>query len=438
MSYGYGRQNPFDERDQPSGGGGGGYGAPPAGPPQNTFGQGPSPYGGGRNNYAGGNNVEMSNMPSSNSGGYGGNSGGYGGNGGNGGGYGGGGAGGSNNGGGGGGGTSILNECSDIDRGIDRVEDNLSQLRNLHRAALGDTDTSSNSRVNRELDGLSSDTMTLYRSLVDRVRQLKSKPESRQPMNLRQVERIDKRLKDAIRQYQEVESEFRRETQGQIARQYKIVKPNASDDEVSRAVDGAEGGQVFTQALMQSNRQGQATAALNNVRDRHAQILKIERQMTELAQLFQDMNTLVVQQEVAVAQIEQKAEEVVDNLDKGNEEINTAVKTAYATRRKKWWCVGITILIIVIIVVAILVWLAVTGQLGGGGKDNNNNDSNNDNNNNDNNETGAQKRSLTLEDMVAIRSGLAKAITRVPRQISDPAALTRSVRFRNAVANRAV
>lgn len=241
-----------------------------------------------------------------------------------------------------GGGGSILNECSDIDRGIDEVDQNLAQLRNLHRAALGDTDTSSGSRINRDVDGLSSQTMTLYRSLVDRVRKVKSNPDSRQPMNARQVERVDRRLKTAIQQYQSVEADFQREMQGQIARQYKIVRPNATDEELSRAVDGAEGGQVFTQALMQSNRQGQASAALNNVKDRHAQILKIEKQMSELAQLFQDMNTLVVQQEAAVQQIDQQAEEVVENLDKGNTEIDTAVKTARATRKKKWWCLGIT------------------------------------------------------------------------------------------------
>lgn len=277
-----------------------------------------------------------------------------------------------------GGGNSILNECSDIDRGIDQVEQNLGQLRNLHRAALGDTDTTSGSRVNREVDALSSETMSLYRSLVDRVRKVKSSPDSSQPMNARQVERVDRRLKNAIQQYQSVEADYQREMQGQIARQFKIVRPDATEEEVSRAVDGAQGGQVFTQALMQSNRQGQASAALNNVKDRHAQILKIEKQMSELAQLFQDMNTLVVQQEVAVQQIDQQAEEVVENLDKGNTEIDTAVKTARATRRKKWWCLGITgtfmlaqsidgemcfltsitVLIIIIVVIIVVVYLA--------------------------------------------------------------------------------
>jgi syntaxin 1B/2/3 len=92
---------------------------------------------------------------------------------------------------------------------------------------------------------------------------------------------------------------------------------------------------------MQSNRVGQARQALSAVQDRHAALQKIEQQMVELAQLFQDMDTLVVQQDVAVAQIEQKGEEVVENLDKGNEEIAVAVETAKKTRKKKWICLGI-------------------------------------------------------------------------------------------------
>jgi len=63
--------------------------------------------------------------------------------------------------------------------------------------------------------------------------------------------------------------------------------------------------------------------------------------MMELAQLFQDLETLVVQQEPAVTQIEQKGEEVTENVGKGNTELDGAVKKARAARRKKWICLGI-------------------------------------------------------------------------------------------------
>jgi syntaxin 1B/2/3 len=237
--------------------------------------------------------------------------------------------------------NAILNKCTEIGRGIDTINQNLEQMKMLQQRALDDADSSPNNPTNRQLDGLSTETMAYYRSLTDEVRLLKSNPDSQTARNNAQVMRIDRRLKEAINAYQQVEAQFRKKTQDQMARQYKIVRPDADAREVQAAVEDPTGGQIFQQALMQSNRQGQAQSVLNAVQDRHAQLQKIEQQMIELAQLFQDMDTLVVQQEVAVANIEQKAEETVENFDKGNEEIGTAIVTAKSTRKKKWICLGI-------------------------------------------------------------------------------------------------
>lgn len=78
------------------------------------------------------------------------------------------------------------------------------------------------------------------------------------------------------------------------------------------------------------------------VRARHDEIQKIERDFVELAQLFTDLDTLVVQQEDPVNQIETKGQEVHDDMKQGNEQMNTAIDKAYSRRRKKWWCLLIS------------------------------------------------------------------------------------------------
>ncbi|OAQ76055.1 SYN1-like protein [Purpureocillium lilacinum] len=114
--------------------------------------------------------------------------------------------------------NGILNECRDIDRGVDEVDRNLEQLRMLQQRTLDDADSSASSANNRQLDALSSETMALYRSLTERVRLIKSNPDSRTPKNNPQVSRVDRRLKAAIQQYQQIESQFRKRTQDQMAR----------------------------------------------------------------------------------------------------------------------------------------------------------------------------------------------------------------------------
>ena len=96
------------------------------------------------------------------------------------------------------------------------------------------------------------------------------------------------------------------------------------------------------QKLLQGDRRGQSQSVLRQVSDRHAAIAKIEQQMIELAELFQDMDAIVVQQEAAVVNIEQQGEQVTQDVGKANEEIAGAIVKARSRNRKKWWCLGIS------------------------------------------------------------------------------------------------
>jgi syntaxin 1B/2/3 len=74
-----------------------------------------------------------------------------------------------------------------------------------------------------------------------------------------------------------------------MERQFKIVKPDATPEEVRAVVDDDQGGQIFSQALMNSNRYGESRAAYREVQERHEDIKRIERTIAELAQLFNDV-----------------------------------------------------------------------------------------------------------------------------------------------------
>jgi len=248
--------------------------------------------------------------------------------------------------------NAILNECRDVDRALDDLDSQLNNLERVFRQGIARPDMPSG-----EINGLSSQIMTGYRGLVSRVKNIKSKPESGSPRNAPQVGKVDRRLKATINRYQTLEADFRRESQAAAERQYRIVRPDATDEEVREAVSDPDA-PIFQQALLNSDRRGQASSTLRNVKERHEAIQNIERQMVELAQLFQDLDQIVQQQEPLVANIEQKGEEIHENVTKGNEEIGTAINSARARNRKKWWC--LLICIIIIIIIAVVVGVVVT------------------------------------------------------------------------------
>ncbi|KAH0414313.1 t-SNARE, partial [Aureobasidium melanogenum] len=197
-----------------------------------------------------------------------------------------------------------------------------------------------------------------------RVKRIKSRPESRNPRNEAQVNALDRRIRKAINNYQTIESQFRKEVQEQQRRQYLIVNPDATEQEIIQATESGADTQIFQQALLNSDRRGQAQSTLANVRQRHDAIQQIERTMTELAQLFQDLDNIVMQQEPMIMNIEEKAEETQTNMVQANEHLDVATSKARSARRKKWYCLGICIAIVIVIVLIVIIYLAATGKLG--------------------------------------------------------------------------
>jgi syntaxin 1B/2/3 len=130
---------------------------------------------------------------------------------------------------------NILEECREVDRALDQLDDQLNNLERVFRQVLAQPDMPSG-----EINGLSSQIMTGYRALVIHVKNIKSKPESGNPRNAPHVGMVDRRLKATIQRYQTLEADFRRDSQQAAERQYRIVRPDATDAEVREAVSDPE------------------------------------------------------------------------------------------------------------------------------------------------------------------------------------------------------
>ena len=139
--------------------------------------------------------------------------------------------------------NAILNECREVDRAITDLESQLDNLKQVFGQVLARPDMPSG-----EINNLSSQIMTSYRGLVGRVKNIKSKPESGSPRNAPQVGKVDRRLKETINKYQKLEAKFRADSMAAAERQYRIVSPNATDDEVRLAVQDPEA-PIFQQAV---------------------------------------------------------------------------------------------------------------------------------------------------------------------------------------------
>jgi len=254
--------------------------------------------------------------------------------------------------------NAILNECTQVSGELSNLERRLDDIRKEQRRYVDDP---SNSQM---IENMSADLMSQYSALTEQVRRLKGRLDANSPRNKGQIGKVDRDLKRAINEYQRVEADFRRQLQESQARQYKIVNPNATEEEIERVTADNPNQQIFQQALMQGNRAGVARSTLDAVRSRHEELQRIEKSMTELAQLFQDLDAIVYEQEPMVQRIEEQSEQVHDDMVKGNDHLVAGVKSARAAKKKKWICLGISVLLIIIIICAVLGYLAANCRLG--------------------------------------------------------------------------
>lgn len=63
--------------------------------------------------------------------------------------------------------------------------------------------------------------------------------------------------------------------------------------------------------------------------------------MSDLAQLFTQMNDVVVQQEQNVIHIAEQSENVTTDVTNANVHLDGAIEKAKSRNRKKWYCLGI-------------------------------------------------------------------------------------------------
>lgn len=142
---------------------------------------------------------------------------------------------------------AILNECREINHGIDEVSAKVNELRSLYIKTTTFTSGDDLSKHRKRTDAVQENTTALYRSLVARMKRVKTNPESGHPRNEKQVGATERRLKLAWNDYQKAEAEYRGREKEQVRRQYLTINPDATEAELQSATEEGSGENMFQQ-----------------------------------------------------------------------------------------------------------------------------------------------------------------------------------------------
>lgn len=255
--------------------------------------------------------------------------------------------------------TGFFEQVADIKRIMEQIRANIKALEDGQSKAL--TDVYGGAEYKAEIEQLTDETNALATKIRNSLTQLDTElktmlqrdPSCEQTSDYK-IRRnmhatLTKKFMQLMQDYQDTQTKYKNKYQETVKRQYKIVKPDATEEEVDNVLQGG-GDQIFTEHMLAS-RNAQARAALEDVQEKHKDIQRLESSIQELHQLFVDLSVLVESQGELLDQIEYSVSQSLSYTKTGVGELEKA--NEYAAKSRKKMCMIIVFLLVVFLFVVV-------------------------------------------------------------------------------------
>ncbi|KGG52415.1 t-SNARE family protein [Mitosporidium daphniae] len=246
--------------------------------------------------------------------------------------------------------SAFYTKSEQLRSGIANLQASTKELEDLHRMVLDEkgatSGSSSSSKATTLASGLGA-TVAGLRKELDRLRRenedIAKKLSPGNPfVRIRgaQVTQLSVSLLSTIQDFEDVQTKYRQKYQDKLQRQYKFIKPTATNTELERLIDVADGngggasgvGLIRAQISALGDSRTEARIALEQMRSRHKDIVAIEQSIIELHALFLEMKNLVYEQGDMINSIEASVEAAENYTRKADDQLKSAVRH----QRARW------------------------------------------------------------------------------------------------------
>ncbi|KAJ8264629.1 hypothetical protein GJAV_G00151460 [Gymnothorax javanicus] len=253
---------------------------------------------------------------------------------------------------------TFLLKVREIMEGMESLKRKVSDLESKQKTVLGVPLPGEG--MKKELQMLRDEIKTIAGQIQKNLKSIEPKKEEDDgkyvPINLRMQRTqhgvLSRQLMELMGRCHTIQAQYRDRNVERIQRQLKITGSNVTDQELDRMLESGQT-DVFTQNILSD---AKATKqALNEIESRHDEILKLERSIRDLHDMFQYLAMEVEAQGEMVNRIEANILDSKNFVEKAKTETEQAVTYQNKARKKKLWialCCCILVLIVAIALAA--------------------------------------------------------------------------------------
>lgn len=253
---------------------------------------------------------------------------------------------------------AFFKKVQEIHEGLQNLKRMVSDLENKQKTVLGVALPEES--MKKELQTLREEIKMLASQIQRKLKSIEPKKSEEDgkyvPINVRMQRTqhgvLSKEFVELMGFCNTIQAQYRDRNVERIHRQLKITGTNVTDQELDTMLESGQT-DVFTQNILIDAKT--TKQALNEIESRHDEILKLERSIKDLHDMFQYLAMEVEAQGEMVDRVENNITQSTNYVEKAKENTEKAVTYQQRARKKKFWiaiCLAILILIIVISLVA--------------------------------------------------------------------------------------
>ncbi|KAI8808628.1 t-SNARE [Cladochytrium replicatum] len=275
-------------------------------------------------------------------------------------------------------GGDFYDKMDGVNRDIERIQQNLRELERLHNQLVNAVSSHEVNRYQGQIDEIQEESnrlldrsKTTLKRLVASTKEIAQTDKNEARLRQNKQSNAAKKLLDVADEYQKLQQWSKQKYRQRMEREIRIAKPDATPEEIERALEGSGGGGAFMQALMNDSRVQNARRTLRDMESRQDELSRIERSIEELFTLFQDMQMMIETQQEMINTIEVQVEATAVNLTEASKEMTKAVEHKRSSRKMAWIICGIVTVVVLIVLVVVFIQFILpiinAAKSGGGG-----------------------------------------------------------------------
>lgn len=236
----------------------------------------------------------------------------------------------------------FLTRVEEFNTNLGKLNDNVAELRLVQGKVLGEPSASERQKHLNRQQNLVKENKTIGANLHKQIKDEKARTEkmakqeensSEAQIRRTQMQACSRRFLDIWTEYNNAQLEFKAKNKKALLRNIKIVDPhtNMTNEELEEKLEA--GDLTVVSSIIKES--AQAKEELKQLEDRYAEIVKLEKGITEVHDMFLDLSNMVELQGEAVGRIADTVNQAATSAEEGRKQLHQAEKKQKAARKLK-------------------------------------------------------------------------------------------------------